>query len=117
VYRVSRLQTVMASLVCPRVMPMTCGSGKAAGQRVAQALICKQDVAGSSPAVSTTAGLCRKVACMRPDRADYEPITADELERLRCVERAARDVLAIETAGRGRDDERRRDRGAPGCLA
>jgi hypothetical protein len=32
---------------------MTCGKDKAAGQRVAQALICKQDVAGSSPAVST----------------------------------------------------------------
>jgi hypothetical protein len=98
-------------------MLMTCGRDKTAGQRVDLAVLCKQDVAGSSPAVSTTAGLCRKVACMRPDRADYEPITADELERLRCVERAARDVLAIETAGRGRDDERRRDRGAPGCLA
>ena len=68
---------------------MTCGCGKTAGQRVAQALICKQEVAGSSPAVSTTAGLRRKVACVRPDPADYEPITADELERLRRVERAA----------------------------
>ena len=41
----------------PRVMPMTCGSGKAAGQRVAQALICKQGVGGSSPLVSTEKGL------------------------------------------------------------
>jgi hypothetical protein len=53
VYRVGLLPTAVASLDLPRVMPMTCGSGKAAGQRVAQALICKQDVAGSSPAVST----------------------------------------------------------------
>jgi hypothetical protein len=53
VYRVSRLETVVASLVCPQVMPVTCGSGKAAGQRVAQALICKQGVGGSSPLVST----------------------------------------------------------------
>jgi hypothetical protein len=30
---------------------------------------------------------------MRPDRADHEPITADELEWLRRVEKAARDVL------------------------
>jgi hypothetical protein len=34
-------------------MLMTSGRGKTASQRVAQALICKQDVAGSSPAVST----------------------------------------------------------------
>jgi hypothetical protein len=46
VYAVSRLPTGVASLDLPRVMLVTCGSGKALGQRVAQALICKQDVAG-----------------------------------------------------------------------
>ena len=61
-YRVGRLQTVPASLVCPRVMPMTCGSGKAAGQRVAQALICKQGVGGSSPLVSTGVAAAESVA-------------------------------------------------------
>ena len=32
---------------------MTCGGDKVAGQRVAQALLCKQGVGGSSPLVST----------------------------------------------------------------
>jgi hypothetical protein len=53
VYRVRLLWVNFASLDLPRVMPMTCGRGKAAGQRVAQALICKQGVGGSSPLVST----------------------------------------------------------------
>jgi hypothetical protein len=53
VYRVSALQTAVASLDLPRVMPMTCGRGKTAGHSVVPALLCKQGVGGSSPLVST----------------------------------------------------------------
>jgi hypothetical protein len=52
VYRVRPLWADLASLDLRRVMPMTCGSGKAAGQRVDQAMLCKQGVGGrvrSSP--------------------------------------------------------------------
>jgi hypothetical protein len=68
VYPVSRLPTGVASLDLPRVMLVTCGSGKALGQRVAQALICKQGVGGSSPLVSTT-----EVPGRRPDHLDLPP--------------------------------------------
>jgi hypothetical protein len=53
VYRVRPLWADLASLDLPRVVPMTCGGDKAAGQRVAQSLLCKQGVGGSSPLVST----------------------------------------------------------------
>ena len=43
----------LASLDLLRVMPMTCGRGKAVGQRVDLAVLCKQGVGGSSPLVST----------------------------------------------------------------
>ncbi len=61
-YRV-RLQLVnFASLDLPRVMPMTCGGDKVAGQRLAQALLCKQGVGGSSPLVSTKVATAESVA-------------------------------------------------------
>jgi hypothetical protein len=53
VYRVRPLWADLASLDLPRVMPTTCGRGETAGQRVAQAVLCKQGVGGSSPLVST----------------------------------------------------------------
>jgi hypothetical protein len=41
---------------------MTCGGDKVAGQRLAQALLCKQGVGGSSPLVSTKVATAESVA-------------------------------------------------------
>ena len=43
----------LASLDLPRIVLVTCGKGKAAGQGVDPAVLCKQAVGGSSPLVST----------------------------------------------------------------
>ena len=82
-YRVSRLLTGVASLVCPRVMPMTCGGDKAAGQRIARALLCKQGVGGSSPLVSTDEVPGR--------RGNHSIPTADEHRRVLAVVMFLRD--------------------------